>query len=370
LDNGKSVIDKFGGQSALAKLLGKRQSTVQHWYANGIPAKWQAPLLELAKEKGIELKADDFIGGLSLTAIASTAENLPVIPRATHWGELQIGDISLPAYVLDNGERVFSLKGIVVGLMGTEGGQLAEYVKVKTIIPYLTPELTPAENDSISALINFDTGGPAFTKYAYGLPVERFMDLCAAYSTAAEKEEKLTERQKQIAQRANSFLRSCAKVGIIALVDEATGYQYEREQDALQFKLKLFLGEEMRKWEKTFPDQLWVEFGRLTNWHGSANQRPKYWGKLVMELVYGYLDKDVADWLKNNAPKPIGGMSYHRWLNDQYGLKKLIEHIWLLIGMASACTSMHELRTKMAEKFGRIPVQMTFYIPAEAESIK
>jgi len=368
--NGKVVIDKFGGQSALARLLGKRQSTVQHWYVNGIPAKWQAPLLELANEKGIDLKADDFIGGLSADAVSATAENLPVIPKATHWGELQIGEASLPCYVLDNGERVFSLKGVVVGLIGTEGGQLAEYVKAKTIAPYLPLELTPAENDVIPALINFDTGGAAFTKYAFGLPVLKFMDLCAAYSNAAEKEEKLTERQAQIAAKANMFLRACAKVGIIALVDEVTGYQYDRESDALQFKLRLFLEDEMRAWEKTFPDQLWVEFGRLTNWKGSANQRPKYWGKLVMELVYGYLDKDVAEWLKNNAPKPIGNMSYHRWLSSQYGLKRLVEHIWLLIGMASACSSMQELRTKMGEKFGRIPIQLTFYIPAETETPK
>jgi len=63
--------------------------------------------------------------------------------------------------------------------------------------------------------------------------------------------------------------------------------------------------------KKTFPDQLWVEFGRLTNWQGSVHQRPKYWGKLVMELIYGYLDADVAAWLKENAPKPVHGQNYH-----------------------------------------------------------
>jgi hypothetical protein len=34
----------------------------------------------------------------------------------------------------------------------------------------------------------------------------------------------------------------------------------------------------MRKWEKTFPDELWVEFGRLTNWKGAVTKCPKYWG--------------------------------------------------------------------------------------------
>ncbi len=188
------------------------------------------------------------------------------------------------------------------------------------------------------------------------------MEICAAYSAAAESGG-LTAKQKLIAAKANEFLRACYKVGIIALVDEATGYQYDRPLDALQFKLKLYLEEEMRKWEKTFPDQLWIEFGRLTKWKGSVSQRPKYWGKLVMELVYGYLDKDVSHWLKENAPKPIHGQNYHQWLTGQYGLKRLMEHIWMTIGIATSCSTMEELRRKMAEKFGRVPVQMTLYFP-------
>lgn len=117
------------------------------------------------------------------------------------------------------------------------------------------------------------------------------------------------------------------------------------------------------KWEKTFPDQLWTEFGRLTNWRGAVNsQRPKYWGKLVMELVYGYLDPDVAQWLRDNAPKPRSGQNYHQWLSSQYGLKRLTEHLWMLIGMAAACQTMPELRQRMAERFGRQQVQFTLFV--------
>jgi hypothetical protein len=119
----------------------------------------------------------------------------------------------------------------------------------------------------------------------------------------------------------------------------------------------------MRPWEKTFPDELWVQFGRLTRWRGALHERPKYWGKLVMELVYGYLDNDVADWLKTNAPEPRHGRNYHQWMSGQYGLRRLIEHIWMLIGLASACQDMSELRQRMAEKFGREGVQMTLYLP-------
>ncbi len=192
--------------------------------------------------------------------------NVGPVPKAVLWGELQIGDKMLPCYHLDTDVRVFSLKGVVVSLIETEGGQLAEYIKVKSLRDFLPNDLVPAENDHIPALIQFDTGSEGVSKYALGLPVEKFIDLCDAYSKAAEVPNNLTDRQQRIAISANAFLRACAKVGIIALVDEATGYQAQRPLDELQLKLKLFLAEEMRKWEKTFPDDLWVQFGRLTNW--------------------------------------------------------------------------------------------------------
>jgi hypothetical protein len=172
-----------------------------------------------------------------------------------------------------------------------------------------------------------------------------------------------SESQVQIAIRASMALGAFAKTGIDAAIDEATGYQYERAHDALRIKLKLYLEEEMRPWEKTFPDELWIQFGRLTNWKGPIHERPKYWGKLVLELIYGYLDPDVCDWLRTHAPAPKHGQNYHQWLSSQYGLKKLVEHIWMLIGMASVCHAMRELRQRMAEKFGRQGVQFMLYLP-------
>ncbi|WPC44827.1 P63C domain-containing protein [Clostridium sp. JS66] len=62
-----------------------------------------------------------------------------------------------------------------------------------------------------------------------------------------------------------------------------------------------------REWEKTFPDELWFEFGRLTGWKGSLQLRPRYWGKLVKALIYRLLDKDIAEYLENNKPPKYTG---------------------------------------------------------------
>ena len=66
-----------------------------------------------------------------------------------------------------------------------------------------------------------------------------------------------------MAVAADMLMRSFAKVGIIALVDEATGYQDKREKDALQELLSIYLTEEKLKWAKTFPDEFYKHLFRL-----------------------------------------------------------------------------------------------------------
>ena len=346
------VISKFGGQTALADAINKRQSTVQHWAKTGlIPAKWYGHILKRATALNIDLSASDLVEEVEVLPPAAAK------PVAKWWGDLQIGNAEIPVYVLDDGRRVLSRTG-ATGLLtgGKGGGNLESYLGVRPLEAYLPADLP-------DHMIEFEIQG-VVNKTVRGILADTFLTICRAYIKARDaRADGMTPRQIGIAIQAGMFLSACAGVGLTALIDEATGYQYARTEDALRVKLKLYLEDEMRKWEKTFPDELWKEFARLTNWSGSVTQRPKYWGKLVMELVYGYLDPDVAEWLKKNAPRPRGGQNYHQWLSSQYGLKRLVEHLWMLVGMASACYNMAELRQKMAEKFGREPVQFTLYLP-------
>lgn len=344
------VITKFGGQSALARLIDKRPSTVQQWATRGsIPSRWHGELLRLARERGVDLDASDLIA-------PDTVEVVDRPPRAIYWGELTLGaDAAASCYVLEDGRRVISRTGATDVLTGGKGGgNLESYIEASSLSAYLPRDLD-------DQWIDFEI--PEVTnKRVKGMTAETFLDLCTAYVRARDDGAALTPRQIEIAIKASMVLAAVAKVGLIALIDEVTGYQYDRAQDALTMKLRLYLEEEMRQWEKTFPDELWVQFARLTGKEGPITQRPKYWGKLVMELVYGYLDADVAEWLKKNAPEPRHGRNYHQWLSAQYGLRKLMEHLWKVIGMAQACDSMAELRQRMAETYGREPFQFTLFL--------
>jgi len=355
----KNVIAKFGGQTALAKLIGKRQSTVQHWTKIGlIPAKWQPKILDIAASRGIFLNPSDFIPSIDHPERESTT------PIARWPGVLRIneGD-ELPCFVLDDGRRIISRTGATSYLTNrTGGGNLEHYLETQAVKPYLPKNIS-------EKMIEFFL--PEVTnKKVRGITAEDFLLICKAYALARDTGSLTTDKQIAIAIKASMFLSACSKIGLIALIDEATGYQYERQQDALQVKLRLFLEEEMRKWERTFPEELWMEFGRLTHWDGSVNQRPKYWGKLVVELIYEYLDPDVADWLKKHVPDPQHGRNYHQWLSGQYGLKRLVEHIWMVIGIAKTCFSIYELKEKMAAQYGREPYQFSLFLPPPTKLIK
>jgi P63C domain len=293
------------------------------------------------------------------------------LPLAKYKGFLNIMDIDLPCYVLDNGERVIGRVATTEMLSGFPGqGDLEGYLRSNNLKPYIDKDLVVARMVSFSLPEVQQLG-----REVKGLPTDLLIEVCRALVAALEAsqkqppEVKLTPRQISMAIKASMFLVACAKVGLDALVDEATGYQEFRDRDALQVKLRAYLEKEMRKWERTFPDELWVEFGRLTDWKGSVTHRPKYWGHLVIQLIYEYLDPDVAQWLKENAPAPRKGQNYHQWLSAQYGLKKLVEHIWMVVGIARTCYNMDELKQKMRQMFGKGNVQYNLFNPTPEQAV-
>ncbi|MGE5595443.1 MAG: inositol-3-phosphate synthase [Hyphomicrobiales bacterium] len=82
LNAAERIIQRFGGQSALASLLGRRQSTVQHWAKTGrIPSQWHGPLMALARSRGIILEPKDF----------TASPPRPVAPATGKLGVLLVG---------------------------------------------------------------------------------------------------------------------------------------------------------------------------------------------------------------------------------------------------------------------------------------
>lgn len=279
-------------------------------------------------------------------------EVLPPSPFAKFRGSIDMGGTPIDVYVLDTGDRVISMRGAVKAMTGQDAGNLVEYLSVQGLKDFVDKDL---------ALVDFFIPGTQFR--GRGITAEQFEKIITAYVRALHAGALTTSRQREIATTCAILSTAFLKIGIIAQIDEATGYQYARADDALQIKLRAFIADELRDWEKTFPDDLWEQFGRLTKWKGSLQQRPKWWGHLVIELIYNALDPDIAKYLKENKPKPVHGKNYHQWLSQDIGLKALISHIYEIIGIAKTCSDIRELREKVAIHYGREPVQLTLYLP-------
>jgi P63C domain len=91
-----------------------------------------------------------------------------------------------------------------------------------------------------------------------------------------------------------------------------------------------------------------------------------WWGKLVIELIYDTLDPDVAKWLKEN--KPPAGLKWHQQLTENLGARKLVSRCYEIIGMSKTCSTIKELRDRVALHYGKEPVQLTLYLPKNKEA--
>ena len=292
-------------------------------------------------------------------------EPSPTMPVAQWRGTLNIVGIDVPCYVLDNGEKIIgrvSATEVLTGIKG--GGAFEKYLDVKALEPFIDRE-TVIQRLVAFRLLEVEGLGKAVR----GLPSNLMIEVCQGFVAALQANfdpkspyPRLTDRQREMAIQASMFLSACAKVGLEALIDEATGYQYEREEDALQVKLRKFIVEELRAWEKTFPDELWLEFGRLTGWSTPLRSRPKWWGKLVIEMIYETLDPDVAEYLKTNKP-PIG-VKWFQQLTENHGVRQLVSRCYEVVGMAKECKTIRDLRDKVAFHYGKQPVQLTMYVDA------
>ncbi len=349
----ESLINRFGSQSELARLIDTTQSTVQYWASKGrIPAKWHAKIIEAGRSIGLTVDPLEFQPSRALQKVAYQSEASSLTSPFAKWrGEIDLGGDELDVYVLDTGERVISTRAAVKSFSSTDSGNLGNYIGVAALKSYINSDLILGE------LLEFSIPGTQFV--GRGMTTEHFELICRGYVQALYEKAPLTDRQREIAIKCAVLSAGLTRTGLDALIDEATGYQHERAEDALQVKLRLFIAEELRAWEKTFPDEIWEEFGRLTNWKGPLNSRPKYWGKLVIELIYDTLDPDVAKFLRENRPPP--GVHWHRKLTDNHGARALVSRCYEVVGLAKSCESMGELRKKVAHHYGKQAMLFNVY---------
>ena len=202
---------------------------------------------------------------------AALARWSDAVPVATHEGVLTIGDLELPVAVLGDGRRVLSSGAMMTALRRPWKGsykrtELPNFLEANNLKPFITQEL----RDVLEPIEYRGKRGQVTGYLAELLPM-----VCDVY-WQRERTGRSGDSQAPIAKQAEILVRTLSKVGIRALVDEATGYQSIRPQDALQKYLEILIRKELAAWVKKFPDEFYENIYKLKGWPWPGMSKNRY----------------------------------------------------------------------------------------------
>ncbi|MDM8346244.1 P63C domain-containing protein [Pseudochrobactrum sp. sp1633] len=260
------------------------------------------------------------------TEVATIAANARwgggvTLPRAIYGSgdqPLRIGDIELPCYVLEDERRVLTSSSVQLAMAIAQGGSMVKgvsrlelFISGKIISPFISNELRERVQNPI--LFRTTANGKA-----YGYEAEVLAELCEAV-LEARQQGKLQAQQRAIAQQCEILIRGFARVGIVALVDEATGYEKVRKRGELHKILEAYIAKELLPWSKRFPDSFYEEMFRLHGWDYDPKSvaRPGVVGKFTNKYVYEALPDGVLEELRNKNPE--NKRRNHQYLTEEVG---------------------------------------------------
>lgn len=275
-------------------------------------------------------------------------------------GNLDLNGLIIPCYVLEDGTRVLSGRGMQEALKMVDelppksgqkpGTRLTRYLDQKSLKPFIykgkgADHFSPIVCHKGDAKVN-------------GYEATILADICDGF-LEARKQINLSSRQQIIADQCEILIRSFARVGIIALVDEATGYQYDREKDELQKILKAYVSEEILDWQKTFHDSFYREIFRLRKWDFTAtgiNKRPGVVGKYTNQFVYNHLPKGVIEFIRVKTPRSESGnylVRLHQSLTPEIGREHLRNQLVSVTTLMNISRNWEEFKRFFEKKYGQ-----------------
>ena len=252
------------------------------------------------------------------------------LPKVLYSGKVIIGDKELSCAVLDDETRILTNTAIFRAFDRPRKGKPSEEYRLKNVPAFITA-------NNLKKYIDIELGNDDYSvqyirngRILTGYNAEILPRICDIYLSARD-DNVLTENQKPLAVASDILMRNLAKIGITALIDEATGYQFERDTKALQKLLSEYIAEEFLPWVKTFPDEFYIQMFRLRGWDYSGRLKTPYAGILTNFLVYNRLPEGVLEELKRLNPilNKNGYRKYrlHQGLTKETGYKHLTQHI-------------------------------------------
>lgn len=289
------------------------------------------------------------------------------LPVATHQGKMALGGLELDCYVLEDGRRVFHKRGMAkaLGMKSGGGNVFLRAMQRKGLGSELGQELL----GKIENPINFK---PMTLDLGHGYEASVLVDICKAI-VRAEDAGKLTSAQDGLVGQAKIIIQALAKIGVVALIDEATGYQVERSPTALRILVQQYIESEKREWEKQFPDDYYNELNRvygsqrLTKTSSGAviQNRPQHFANFTRTYVYHPLENGaVLEELDRINPKiGLAGTRrarFHQHLTEGYGIEKLKRQVQEVMTLIAVSDTINQFKRLFQKRFPQAGTQLDF----------
>lgn len=251
---------------------------------------------------------------------------------APYSGTIVIGDFEIKCAVTTDGTRLINQNTFLRALgrdprpkggTGSQTSVVPAVLSAKNLQPFVSDKLR-----EMSEPVEYrpEAGGTAQGYKALILP-----EVCDVYLDARTAGV-LHHTQERVAEAAEILMRGLARVGITALIDEATGYQETRARRELQKILEAYITAELQPWTKMFPDEFFKQVYRLQDWEyrpGTAKRTP-YVGKLINQYIYEQLPPGVLETLREKNPRTASGHrahKHHQFLTENTGSPHLDKQI-------------------------------------------
>lgn len=285
--------------------------------------------------------------------------------KVTHDGVININDKSLNVAVLEDGTRLITQATYLRSLGRSRSpkagtgvhstvDELPFFLQAEALKPFIDDAVREA---TTPIFYETKTGGQGVGYNAVSLPKVAIIYLKHRDALTAEGKSIPTKYEKMFLS-AEILVRGLAEVGMIALVDEATGYQYDREKYELQKILTAYVSDEIAKWQLTFKIDFYKELLRLWNQPFNPNsiKRPSFVGRLTTKFIYEALPNGVLEKIRDKTPKSEGGnykYRFHQSLTPELGREHLKAQIIEVTALMSVCDTKQQFLDMFEKKYSK-----------------
>jgi hypothetical protein len=268
------------------------------------------------------------------------------LPRASHQGMLPIGDVEIEVYRLHDGRRLIAKNAMARALtLKSEGGNAFLRTVTRKGVRSAIGDILWIKIENPIIFNRLDGDSESITATADGYEATTLIEVCDAL-IQARNDDLLASSQAFLAIQAEIIVRSAAKLGIVTLVDAATGYIEDVKKEEYLKLWKDFVSAEFRQWEKEFPDKFADTIYKIYNLKRKdpkSFKHPQFFGWFTRKYIYHPLANSngaVLDILDEANPVVYGGggrkFKLHQFLTEEVGLPALRQHLWQVIGIGNA----------------------------------